>query len=282
MKRTSIIVAAVSICLMLLPGAAVADDDELLGIAALKHHNMCSDVPGHTRLTAILKSVVGLDNAGLGNDMWAAVVNRDGYVCAVTFSGSDRYAQWGISRLVSAQKANTVNLLSLSAGTGGIFPGITSSTANLWAGMQPGGGLFGLDNSHPVDTDVAYRGNPAQYGKSNDPLVGRRIGGVIVIGGGLALHDSDGVRVGGLGLSGDSACSDHIQAWKVRDALGLDNVPFGPSPTGDDNIIFDLVDDAGGNPESPSGFGHPTCLFEDAERAAVEALPIDYPIGPNP
>ena len=107
-------------------------------------------------------------------------------------------------------------------------------------------------------------------------------GSVIVIGGGLALYNSDGVRIGGLGLSGDTACSDHIQAWKVRDALGLDYVPFGLSPTFDDNIIFDIADDFRGNPESPSGFGHPYCFNPVAEQSAVDALPVDFPIGPNP
>ncbi|NNE35611.1 MAG: hypothetical protein HKN13_10250, partial [Rhodothermales bacterium] len=69
--------------------------------------------------------------------------------------------------------------------------------------------------------------------------------------------------------------------WKVRDALELDHVPFGFSPTGDDNMIFDVADDFGGNPESFTGFGHPTCFDEVADRAAVARLPIDFPIGPN-
>ncbi len=90
-------------------------------------------------------------------------------------------------------------------------------------------------------------------------MAGRFIGGVNVFGGGLGLYANGGVLVGAIGLSGDTSCSDHIQAWKVRDALGLDFVPAGVSATGDDNIIFDVADDGHGNPESAGGFGHTTC-----------------------
>lgn len=248
----------------------------------------CAGLPDHATLTTVLQGVVGFDNTGLGHDMWATVVNRDGQVCVVTFSGADRGAQWPGSRVISAQKANTANAFSLPAGAGGLFPGLALSTANLWAATQPGGSLFGLQFSNPVDTAVAY-GSPSHaggdaddYGTPDDPLVGRFVGGVNVFGGGLALYDAAGNLLGGLGLSGDTSCSDHNQAWKVRDGLGLDNVPAGLSGLGGDNIIFDLVDDFGGNPESPTGFGHPTCLDDLGEKAAAALLPTDFPIGPNP
>ena len=247
----------------------------------------CSGLPDHAALTAALAGVVGPGNTGLANDMWATTVNRDGQVCAVTFSGPDRGAQWPGSRVISAQKASTANAFSLSLGDGGTS-GLALSTANLWAATQPGGSLFGLQFSNPVNAAVAY-GNPSNaggtadhYGTPNDPLVGRFVGGVNVFGGGLGLYDDNGELVGALGLSGDTSCSDHIQAWQVRHLLGLNHVPTGVSATGDDNIIFDLVDDAGGNPESAGGFGHPTCLDEGAEIAAAFALPIQFPIGAIP
>jgi hypothetical protein len=34
------------------------------------------------------------EKTGLNLHMWATVVDRDGNVCAVAFSGSDRGAQW--------------------------------------------------------------------------------------------------------------------------------------------------------------------------------------------
>ena len=73
-----------------------------------------------------------------------------------------------------------------------------------------------------LDTDVAYRGRAANYGQPNDPMVGDRIGGVNVFGGGLALYNSSGVLVGAIGVSGDTSCADHNIAWRTRHNLGLD------------------------------------------------------------
>jgi len=38
------------------------------------------------------------------------------------------------------------------------------STANLYSAVQPGGSLFGLQESNPVDTKVAYEGDSAKFG----------------------------------------------------------------------------------------------------------------------
>jgi uncharacterized protein GlcG (DUF336 family) len=231
------------------------------------------NLPSHAELTNALKAVVtGGGNAGFGLNMWATIVNRDGEVVAVTFSGNNRGDQWPGSRVISAQKANTANAFSL--------PGLALSTANLYSAVQPGGSLFGLQDSNPVDTDAAYKGPSENYGKANDPLVGKKIGGVNVFGGGLPLYTADGTLVGAIGVSGDTSCTDHSIAWKIRHALNLDNVPGGVSETGDDNIVHDIVINATGHPESPSGWGHPDCGA--AEKAIAEALPMTHPIGPNP
>ena len=230
-------------------------------------------LPTHAQLTAALKAVVAAGgNAGFGLNMWATIVDRDGVVTVVTFSGGDRGDQWPGSRVISAQKANTANAFSL--------PGLALSTANLYSAVQPGGSLFGLQESNPVNTDVAYRGPSQNYGRPNDPMVGGKIGGVNVFGGGLALYNKDGKLVGALGVSGDTSATDHIIAWKIRHALNLDNVPAGVSPTHDDNIVHDIVLDAQGHPVSPSGWGHPD--LGAAEKAIATALPTTYPIGPNP
>lgn len=63
--------------------------------------------------------------------------------------------------------------------------------------------------------------------------------------------------------SGDSACADHNVAWRIRKALGLDNLPAGPSPERKDAIIYDM--NASG--QSASGFGHPKCAGSEAEIA---------------
>src|SRR3982074_3709292 len=133
-------------------------------------------------------------NGGFNLDMWATVVNRDGLVCAVAFTGSDRGQQWPGSRVTSAQTANTANPFSL--------PGLALSTANLYSAVQPGGSLYGLQHSNPVDTGVAYLGPATNFGTGNDPMVAHRIGGVNVFGGGLALYNGAHVLVGAIGVSG--------------------------------------------------------------------------------
>ncbi len=254
----------------------------LAGNVAEAHSRDCEDLPSHAALTAALQSVVAAGgNGGLANDMWGAIVDRDGIVCQIAKSGADRGDQWPGSRVISAQKANTANAFSLPAGSIGVLPGLSLSTANLYSAVQPGGSLFGLQLSNPVDTQVAYKGPSQNYGKRNDPMRGRKIGGVNVFGGGLTLYGSNGAALGGLGVSGDTSCTDHIVAWKVRDALGLDHVPVGVSPTNDDNMILDTtVDLTTGHTVSAGGFGHPVCGF--GEDAIIPDLPTNYPIGPNP
>ncbi len=51
-----------------------------------------------------------------------------------------------------------------------------------------GRSLFGLQESNPVNTASPTAATPADFGRANDPMVGQRIGGVNVFGGGLALY----------------------------------------------------------------------------------------------
>ncbi|MBV9373816.1 MAG: heme-binding protein [Alphaproteobacteria bacterium] len=252
-------------------GAAVADDGR----------SACSGLPSQAALQNALDGAVGLaGNGGLGFNMWGTIVAIDGTVCAVAFSGQKYTDQWLASRVISAQKANTANGLSLGEGPnipGGSFKnGLALSTANLYSAVQPGGSLYGLQHSNPVDATIAYEGSALAYGTAYDPLVGQRVGGINVFGGGLVLLKSGSIRVGGVGVSGDTSCTDHMVAWRVRRTLNLDH--FGPTGSavggvsGDasrpDNIIFDITPTANGgelNPvgtlsKSASGFGHPTCL----------------------
>ncbi len=231
-----------------------------LGLASGAVYASCEDLPDHGALQDALNAAVLAELSGLNHDMWATLVDRDGKVCAVAFSGDDRGSQWPGSRVISAQKANTANAFSLDD--------LALSTANLYSAVQPGGSLYGLQHSNPVDTAVAYGGNghaggnANNYGQANDPLVGDFVGGVNVFGGGLGLYN--GSIIGGLGVSGDTSCADHMIAWRVRDNLNLDNLVgvsgVGPSADRRDNIVFDIV---GG--VSAGGFGHPTCLNVDAD-----------------
>ncbi len=224
---------------------------------------VAADLPDSATVQEALRTIVKDKNGGFGLHMWATVVDRDGVVKVLTFSGKDRGDQWPGSRVISAQKANTANAFSL--------PGLALSTANLFSAVQPGGSLFGLQHSNPVDATVAYAGKSEDFGTAKDPLVGKKIGGVNVFGGGLPLYAAGGTLLGAIGLSGDSSVADHIIAWKLRHALGLDHVPAGISPTGDDNMVNDIA-----NGVSPSGWGHPKTSDEAAQMVAN--LPKTAPV----
>lgn len=210
--------------------------------------SQCDALPSHAQLRTALQTAVGPQpppgSGGFGLQMWATIVNRDGIVCAVAFSGASRGDQWPGSRVISAQKANTANAFSL--------PGLALSTANLYSAVQPGGSLYGLQHSNPVDTAEAYGGNSAKNGQPNDPMVGGKIGGVNVFGGGLGLYAGT-TLVGGIGVSGDTSCRDHWIAWEVRKLLGLNTTPS------NDNINYDITLNTEGHPVSAGGFGHPAC-----------------------
>lgn len=228
---------------------------------------LAGELPSFNQLHDTLKSVVGSDNGGLETDMWATVVDRDGVVHTVVFSGSDRGAQWPGSRVISAQKANTANAFSL--------PDFALSTANLYAAVQPGHSLYGLQASNPVDVSVAYGGSSADYGTEKDPMVGKKIGGINVFGGGLPLYDEKGSLLGAIGVSGDTSCADHNVAWKLRAALELDYVPAGVAEIRgkefltNDNIIYDDVE-----------WAHPEC--SDKSREVSDRFYKTRPSRPSP
>jgi len=232
-------------------------------------NNGCKNLPDYNALKAALVAATAAETSGLNNQMWATIVDRDGVVCAVAFSGVNRGAQWPGSRVISTQKANTANAFSLDSssfsGGSGKPNGLALSTANLYSAVQPGGSLYGLQHSNPVDAPEAYDGPSGQIGTTQDPMVGHKIGGVNVFGGGLALYGPGKVIVGGVGVSGDTSCADHNIAWRVRIYLGLDHLSGVGGVSGDpsrpDNIIFDIAPNPfGGTGISAGGFGHPTCL----------------------
>ena len=230
----------------------------------------CSALPDAGRLRSVVQSVVkegASKNSGMGNQEWAAVVNRDGIVCAIVFSGTTRSDQWPGSRVIAAEKANTANALS--------GRDYALSTANVYAASQPGQSLYSLATSAPPNAQAVF-GSPATFGTPTDPMVGKAIGGVIVFAGGLPLYSNAGKIVGGLGLSGDTSCADHVIAWKVRHELHLDAVPMGPSPEHNDNMILDF-----NNGVSQSGFGHPSCKGGMVPDAIIHSLSKDFPTGPK-
>ncbi len=259
MQKTTLIQILATSTILLSALSVHAESDGNLGYVG-RNANGCKGLPSYEQLKSALVSAVAADSTGFNLNMWATIVDRDGVVCAVAFSGADRGSQWPGSRVISAQKANTANAFSLDA--------LALSTANLYSAVQGtsgasplGGSLYGLQFSNPVDTAVAYGGNPAAVGTKFDPMVGNRVGGINVFGGGLALYNSSKKVIGALGLSGDTSCADHNQAWLVRKNLGLDNLAGIGGVSGDatrpDNIVYDSIN--GNSNNITDGWEQPTC-----------------------
>lgn len=230
----------------------------------------CENLPNHDQLRQALQSVVkqgSKANGGLGNQEWGVVINREGIVCAIAYSGENASQEWPGSRMIAAEKANTANGLS--------GPDFALSTANVYWPSQPGQSLYGLITTNPPNPAAAF-GNPATFGTNNDPMVGKAVGGIVVFGGGLALYGGKGKILGGLGLSGDTSCADHVMAWKVRHQLKLDAVPMGVSPQHNDNMIQDIH-----NGNSASGYGHPVCKGGQPSEPIIQNLSKQFPTGPK-
>ena len=198
----------------------------------------CDAVPKKSELQALLVSApgVGGDAGGLfhGTKMWGAIVNRDGELCTFITSTDDPTQTWPGSQAVAKAKAYTANAFSND--------GLALSTARLYTFSQPGHSLFGLNNSNPFES--RFLTQPGGSGGGN----GKVAGGIITFGGGVPLYKS-GKIIGGLGISGDTACTDHEIAKRVRILAGL-NPPGGSAA---DDISYSSVDGA-------SVITHPLCL----------------------
>lgn len=151
MNIKSIISTAIAVTFLLIGTSAFAKDPK----------NNCKALPDYNELTAALDDALVVGGGGFGLNMWATVVDRDGIVCQITRSGVDAGDQWPGSRVISAQKANTANSFSL--------PDLPISTAQLYSAVQPGGSLFGLQFSNPVDTKNAYKGTGNKLGSNKEP-----------------------------------------------------------------------------------------------------------------
>lgn len=272
----------------------------LISSGALAANAICPSVTTAQLTTALQSAIASTSGSlGLGLNMWATIVAADGRVCVVAnSSGNAIQGQWLASRVISAQKAFTAATLSLgltpSSGSGKpLATGkLALSTANLYTPTQPGGSLWELPHSNPVWSAAAYGdkissagafigpADTALYGTASDPMIGNVIGGINVFGGGLGLYTSSTTKVGGIGVSGDTSCNDHLVAWRTRYNLGLDKLVgvggVSGDPTRPDNIVFDITPQAGQmSGVSTSGWGHPNCgATNAAATAAAQALPV--------
>lgn len=228
----------------------------------------CDNLPKAAELKKVLASIATGDpmaNGGVGAPEWLTLVDTSGTICAVVHSlpaDADVTTQAApVHRIFSAQKAGTANGFSRA--------GIAVSTSNLYLGTQVMGGEIssGMDaflnpNINPND------GSTKNWGTTKDPLIGKRLGGNNTMPGGLPLYDKTHTKVGAIGVSGDIRCSDHVVAWKVREALSggaytVANNAYGLSSAHNDAMMQDV----GADGKSKSGFGYPACIINNPTDA---------------
>jgi Haem-degrading len=240
----------------------------LAGTALRAQSNGCAGLPDINQLKQAAMAARAAENSGLNAQEWVTIVDRNGIVCAVTFTGPDATTQMGIGRISSAMRANAGNAFafdSSSSSNGAGFPGgLALSTANLYSATQPGGFVGEMPNNYPVNTSAIFSKPVSLFGTAADPMVGQMIGGFTGVGGGLGLFAQGQKAVGGIGVAGDHACTDHDIAWRTRNLLNLDHMsgfaPLSGDPSRPDNIVYDITPNPnGGIGISAGGLGHPHC-----------------------
>lgn len=222
----------------------------------------CSQVPDANQLKQLVTKApnAGGDEGGFfhGKQEWAVSVNRDGQVCAFVSEQNDTGKLWPGSLSIAKAKAYTANAFSTDDKP--------LSTARLYTMTQPGHSLWGIAASNPFapsDLQAISQGLTSGAQKLE--------GGMISFGGGVALY-KNGKVIGALGASGDTPCTDHETAKRMRHLAGLDPVG-GPKV---DDITYPTAD-------GPSVFSHPLCenTYRDGKFLGNEALPTFDQLPPD-
>jgi len=232
--------------------------------------NTCAALPKADELKKLFVQVsVGTaenptPNGGRAHHGWLTLVDSKGVVCAVVHSapaGIDVTTDMsGIGhREQSAKKANTSVSFSNNE--------VALASGNLYVPSMPGGQLFGTISS-TADSLAINGSDSAKWGTTKDPMIGKIIGGYAPIAGGLPLYNSAKKKVGAIGVSGDTFCTSHVVAWKVRELLaggsyGVANVPGGIANGYTNDALVQDIDPAqvpGTAAYSKGGFGFVQCL----------------------
>jgi hypothetical protein len=269
MKRAATIAVALTCSVV---GMKVQPDDDDSGT------NGCRSLPGYAALKTALDSATATETSGLNNKMGDHRRSRRDRLCGgllrrkprspVAWQPGDSRAESEYGQFLQPGRLFEQRRLRSAERVGAVY-------GEPLFGRSAWGSLFGLQESNPVSTEAAYQGPSSNHGTASDPLLGQKIGGVKVFGGGLALYTAAAAPtasataaeqvVGGVGVSGDTSCADHNIRWRVRHNLGLDHMANIAGVSGDatrpDHIIFDITPNpSGGTGISAGGFGHPTCI----------------------
>lgn len=215
----------------------------------------CKNLPSANDLKNWLQQAPAQGEAGglmSGRMEWASVVDRDGVVCATAVATDDPASAWPGSQAIAKAKAYTANAYSTDS--------TPLSTARMYTLTQPGHSLWGIATTNPFSPDCLVK--PGDAGKTD----GKICGGEVAFGGGLPLYRNK-TRVGGLGVSGDTACADHEIAKRIRHLAGLD------PDKGEfaDDITFASID-------GPSIYSHPLCenTWRNGKKVGDEAKASGY------
>jgi len=216
----------------------------------------CTDLPSADDLKKWLRAAPGTEGeaGGLfsGKMEWGTIVNRQGEICATAVATDDPASAWPGSQAISKAKAYTANAYSTDDSP--------LSTARLYTLTQPGHSLWGVAEPNPFRADCLV--GPTDMNATK----GKICGGSIAFGGGVPLYKGK-TRVGGLGVSGDTACADHEIAKRIRHLAQLDpeNGEFA------DDIVYTSVDGA-------SPFAHPLCAntWRNGKKLGDEAKATSY------
>lgn len=238
----------------------------------------CTDLPKYEELKTVLQQVTSggaAANGGIGMPVWLSLVDTSGTVCAIVHPLDSSVKEFDVTsemamahRVISIHKANTANAFSTNM--------IGVASGNLFSASAPGGAAYGYNLDSQIDP---FLGKPIFFGTTKDPVIGKRLGGYDTTAGGLALFDNNKKKIGAIGVSGDTHCSNHVIAWKIREQLASGaykstNVPFGLSAKYNDMLIQDIIPDTktGGAGFSESSYGHPQCRNNPTVEQAAGSI----------
>jgi uncharacterized protein GlcG (DUF336 family) len=215
----------------------------------------CRDLPSAADLKKFLQTAPGAGEAGglfSGKMEWASIVSRQGEICATAVATDGAASAWPGSQAIAKAKAFTANAFSTDESP--------LSTARMYTLTQPGHSLWGIAGANTFNPECVV--TPDNAAATN----GKVCGGAIPFGGGVPLYKGK-TRVGGLGVSGDTACADHEIAKRVRHLAQLDPEKGQYA----DDIIYTSADGA-------SPFAHPVCAntWRNGQKIGDEAPAAGY------